>query len=118
MALVMGFPLLFLGYMSLHRWSMVGFDPPSFIGLRNFIGLLDDERFTDSLWRTLLFTALGIATNLPAGLGIALLLDRPFPGRNLLRALLLLPMVARPPWDLSGWSCSTRRSASCATCYG
>lgn len=96
MALVMGFPLLFLGYMSLHRWSMVGFEPPRFIGLRNFLNLIDDTRFTDSLWRTLLFTALGLATNIPAGLGIALLLDQRFFGRNLLRALLLLPMVATP----------------------
>ena len=96
MALVMGFPLLYLGYMSLHRWSMVGFEPPRFIGLRNFVALVEDERFTDSLWRTLLFTALGVASNIPAGLGIALLLDQRFPGRNLLRALLIFPMVATP----------------------
>jgi multiple sugar transport system permease protein len=96
MALVMGFPLLYLGYMSLHRWSMVGFEPPRFIGLHNFLALVDDERFTDSLWRTLLFTALGVASNIPAGLGIALLLDQRFPGRNLLRTLLIFPMVATP----------------------
>jgi multiple sugar transport system permease protein len=96
MAAVMGFPLLYLCYMSLHRWSMIGFEPPRFIGLHNFTALLDDERFTDSLWRTLLFTAMGVASNIPAGLGIALLLDTRFPGRNLLRALLILPMVATP----------------------
>jgi multiple sugar transport system permease protein len=96
MAAVMGFPLLYLCFMSLHRWSMVGFEPPRFIGLRNFLALADDERFLSSLWRTLLFTALGIASNIPTGLGIALLLDTRFPGRNLLRALLILPMVATP----------------------
>src|SRR5579863_9465259 len=93
---VMGFPLLYLCFMSLHRWSMVGFEPPRFIGFNNFLALADDERFTDSLWRTLLFTALGVASNIPAGLGIALLLDQRFFGRNLLRALLILPMVATP----------------------
>lgn len=96
MVAVMGFPLLYLCYMSLHRWSMIGFEPPRFIGLGNFLALADDERFTGSLWRTLLFTALGLASNIPAGLGIALLLDGRFPGRNLLRALLILPMVATP----------------------
>jgi multiple sugar transport system permease protein len=96
MALVLGFPLGYLAYMSLHKWSMIGFAPPSFVGIGNFIGLLDDERFVDSLARTAYFTALGLASNLPAGLGIALLLDRAFPGRNLLRSLLIFPMVATP----------------------
>ena len=96
MMAVMGFPLLYLCFMSLHRWSMVGFEPPRFIGLHNFVALADDERFTDSLWRTLLFTFLGVASNIPVGLGIALLLDCRFFGRNLLRALLILPMVATP----------------------
>ncbi len=96
MAFVMGFPLLYLVYMSLHRWSLVGFAPPAFIGARNFTALADDPRFTGSLGRTLYFTAIGVFSNLPAGLAIALLLDRRFPGRNLLRALLILPMVATP----------------------
>lgn len=96
MALVMGFPLLYLIYMSLHRWSLVGFAPPFFVGTRNFAALLDDPRFTGSLGRTLYFTALGVVSNIPAGLGIALLLDQRFPGRDVLRALLILPMVATP----------------------
>ena len=95
-AVVMGFPLLYLIYMSLHRWSLIGFAPPHFIGAGNFTALVDDERFTGSLVRTLYFTGLGLASNLPLGLGIALLLDQRFPTRNLLRALLILPMVATP----------------------
>jgi len=96
MIFVMGFPLVYLGYMSLHRWSLIGFAAPRFIGLANFAGLASDERFLQSLWRTLYFTALGVASNIPVGLGIALLLDQPFPTRNLLRALMILPMVATP----------------------
>ena len=96
MAVVMGFPLVYLLFMSLHKWSMIGFAPPSFVGLGNFVALLDDERFTGSLVRTAAFTALGLASNLPAGFAIALLLNQPFPTRNLLRALLIFPMVATP----------------------
>jgi multiple sugar transport system permease protein len=95
-AAIMGFPLGYLVTMSLHKWSMIGFSPPSFVGLSNFVALIDDERFVGSLARTVYFTALGIASNIPAGLGIALLLNRRFPGRNLLRALLVFPMVATP----------------------
>ena len=93
---VMGFPLLYLGWMSLHRWSLVGFDPPRFVGLANFAHLVQDERFVEALGRTFWFTALGLASNLPLGLGIALLMHERFPGRSLCRALLILPMVATP----------------------
>jgi multiple sugar transport system permease protein len=96
MVLVMGFPLLYLVYMSLHRWSLIGFSAPRLVGFGNFVALASDERFLGSLWRTLYFTALGLASNLPLGLAIALLLDQRFPTRNLLRALLILPMVATP----------------------
>lgn len=96
MAIVMGFPLLYLCSMSLHRWSLIGFAAPRFIGFENFAALWSDDRFTGSLWRTLYFTALGLASNIPLGLGIALLLDQRFPTRNLLRALMILPMVATP----------------------
>src|ERR1051326_5836047 len=95
-AAVMGFPLVYLLYMSLHKWALIGYAPPEFLGAANFTGLLDDDRFTNSLWRTLYFTALGLVTNIPPGLAIALLLNREFLGRNLLRALLIFPMVATP----------------------
>ena len=95
-AAVMGFPLVYLCYMSLHKWSLIGYAAPHFIGLANFTSLATDDRFTNSLFRTLYFTALGLASNLPLGLGIALLLNRDFFGRGFLRALLIFPMVATP----------------------
>ncbi len=95
-AAVMGFPLLYLIYMSVHKWSLIGYAAPAFVGAGNFIGLIDDDRFVQSLFRTLYFTAAGLATNIPAGLGIALLLHREFFGRGVLRALLIFPMVATP----------------------
>jgi multiple sugar transport system permease protein len=95
-AVVMGFPLLYLIYMSVHKWSLIGYAAPAFIGAGNFTALVGDDRFVQSLLRTLYFTAAGLATNLPAGLGIALLLNCEFFGRNVLRALLIFPMVATP----------------------
>jgi multiple sugar transport system permease protein len=95
-AVVMGFPLGYLCYMSLHKWSMIGFTQPSFVGVTNYSALLADGRFVQSVLRTAQFTALGLASNLLLGFGIALLLSEDFPTRNLLRALLILPMVATP----------------------
>jgi multiple sugar transport system permease protein len=93
---VMGFPLVYLVWMSLHRWSLVGFDEPRLIGFGNFLQLAQDDRFLESLVRTFWFTALGLASNLPLGLGIALVMHERFPGRSICRALLILPMVATP----------------------
>jgi multiple sugar transport system permease protein len=94
--LVMAFPLVYLLFMSLHKWSMAGYAPPSFVGWSNFVALAGDQRFIASLGRTLYFTALGLASNIPLGFAIALLLSESFPTRSLLRALLILPMVATP----------------------
>jgi len=94
--MVMAFPLAYLLFMSLHKWSMVGYAPPAFIGSSNFTALAEDERFIASLGRTLYFTVLGLASNIPLGFAIALLLAQNFPTRSLLRALLILPMVATP----------------------
>jgi multiple sugar transport system permease protein len=93
---VMAFPLAYLVFMSVHKWSMVGYAPPDFVGASNFAALAADDRFVDSLARTLYFTVLGLATNIPLGFAIALLLTEEFPTRSLLRALLILPMVATP----------------------
>ena len=49
LALIMAFPLVFLVFMSFHKWSMVGYAPPSFVGLSNFAALAEDERFIASL---------------------------------------------------------------------
>src|SRR6516164_9594388 len=89
--LVMALPLLYLLFMSVHKWSMIGYAPPSFVGSSNFLALVDDQRFIDSLGRTLYFTALGLASNVPLGFAIALLLAENFPTRDVLRALLILP---------------------------
>jgi multiple sugar transport system permease protein len=93
---VMGFPLVYLGWMSLQRWSLIGDEAPHFVGLQNFLQLAADERFVDALGRTFWFTLLGLVSNLPLGLGIALLMHERFWGRNVCRALLILPMVATP----------------------
>src|ERR1700685_3979982 len=68
-AAVMGFPLVYLCYMSLHKWSLIGYAAPAFVGAGNFVALLGDDRFIQSLLRTLYFTAFVRAPNLLAGAG-------------------------------------------------
>lgn len=93
---LMGFPAAFLLYMSLHDWFLQGIEAPRWVGLSNYQALLHDDRFLSSLGRTGIFVGLGLFVQIPLGLAISLLFHAEFPGRSILRTLLLLPMVATP----------------------
>jgi multiple sugar transport system permease protein len=94
--LLMVFPLLYLLYMSGQDWLLIGGKAPQFTGFQNYIALFQDERFLASLWRTGIFIVFGLLVQIPLGLTIAVLFNEHFPGRGIMRTLLLLPMVATP----------------------
>ncbi|MDF2628086.1 MAG: sugar transporter permease [Symbiobacteriaceae bacterium] len=94
---MMAFPILYTAWISLTEWSMSAVTPAKFIGLENYINLLGkDHRFWMSVWRTFYFTGLALVGETLIGLVLAVMLNRDFPGKNLLKTLFLLPMVATP----------------------
>lgn len=60
-------------------------------GFHNYAVLLKDKAFYRSVFNTLEFTALSVLLKLAIGLIMALVLNQAFVGRNVSRALLLLP---------------------------
>jgi len=84
------FPLLYSFWTSL-----ASVDPASlafkFIGLANYGSAIHDPLFLTALTNTLEFAGLTIVGTVVAGLGIALVLNQPFAGRGLLRAVVVLP---------------------------
>lgn len=96
-AVLMVFPVLYTLFMSVHSWFASSLTSPEFIGLQNFRrAFVDDERFRNALWLTVYFTGLATALQLVLGVSLALLLNRPFRGKGLVRSIFLLPMVATP----------------------
>jgi multiple sugar transport system permease protein len=93
---VLGFPVAYMGWVSLHDWPISPTQPATFLGLGNYGALLRSPRFWHALWVTLYFTGLAVGAELGLGVAIALLLHRPFRGRGLARAALLMPMAATP----------------------
>jgi multiple sugar transport system permease protein len=89
-------PTVYAGYLSLTHWNLTEGTPKTFIGLRNYRELLGEHRFWASLLRTLIFAAASTILTLGLGFLLALLLNRPLPGRNLFRSLLIVPMVVTP----------------------
>ncbi|MEM3765529.1 MAG: sugar ABC transporter permease [Candidatus Bathyarchaeia archaeon] len=68
-----------------------------FIGLDNYRRMLNYDLFLSESWkRSLIFTAGCLALQVPLGLGLALLLNRPVKGQKVFRAIFILPLVTAP----------------------
>jgi len=64
------------------------------VGVDNFAQLGSDRLFRTALVNTLVFTIGTVPTAMAAGLALAVALNRPLPGRGVLRAMFFVPMVA------------------------
>ena len=89
LACMLFFPL-FWGISMSFTDKSIGSDP-NFIGLANYLSLLKNKDFYQALRNTLVYTGLAIAGKLIFGVVLALLLNMKFRGRNLVRALFLIP---------------------------
>lgn len=86
------YPILYSFWLSLHRLviGMPGLGQP-FVGLDNYARLVADPVALRSIVVTLLFVGVSTAFELVLGLGIALIINRRFPGRGSVRAAVLIP---------------------------
>jgi multiple sugar transport system permease protein len=64
---------------------------PVFSGLDNYTRMAGDGRFWQTFGTTTVFTVISVCLELLLGLGIALVLNRQFRGRNLVRTIAILP---------------------------
>jgi len=84
-------PMVFAIYMSLNEWSLI--EEPTFVGLGNYVQMVQDIQFWQSLWNTLLYTIGTVPTSIALGLLVAVGLDRKLPARGLLRSIFFVPVV-------------------------
>ena len=68
----------------------------SFAGLSNFATVFTDSRLRSAVINTVVLTASVVVISLLIGLGLAILLDRKFPGRGVARTLLIAPFLVMP----------------------
>lgn len=95
--IMMVFPIVYTVRLSFTEWSMASFTPPRWVGLSNYISLLfQDTRFWSAVGRTFAFTVVAVAGETILGVAIALVLNKEIPGKNFIKTLFLLPMVATP----------------------
>jgi multiple sugar transport system permease protein len=88
--LLVGVPFLMAIYYSLSAYTI--YNPEwTFVGLSNFVDILENPVFKTTLYNTFIFTFGSQMLGLVLGKFGALLLLRPFPGRKIVRALIILP---------------------------
>jgi multiple sugar transport system permease protein len=97
----LGYPFFYGVYLSFFRREVAG--PPIFVGFGNFVTLMNDPIFWQSVGNTVKFT--GAATLLKAfgGLGMALVMNQNFRFKAITRALLLLPFIVPTVLSTVAW---------------
>ena len=91
LALLIIYPILSAVVVSLYRTKYLVPRPQDFAGLANYVTLLSDPKFVNSLWVTSIYVVAFTAVTLGFGMLFALLLDQRFPGRGIVRALITIP---------------------------
>jgi multiple sugar transport system permease protein len=90
-----GYPLYYSVTVSLQDYSLqteyTGIAP--FIGLKNYLNVLQDTTVHMAAWHTVIFTVGSIVPQFLIGLGLALFFAKKFPLSRFLRSLMLLPWL-------------------------
>jgi multiple sugar transport system permease protein len=94
--LLMVFPVGYTLFISFTDWTLTSGRPLRIVGFESYLTVLKEPRFLDALGRTFAFTFGAVIAESVLGTTIALMLNREFRGKNSLKFILLLPLVATP----------------------
>lgn len=96
MVIVTQIPFLLTLYYSTLSWNLVRPGSRQFVGLNNYLAVIQDSQFWSVAWNTVLLIVGVVIISAFLGLLFALLLDRAFPGRGVVRTLLITPFLITP----------------------
>ncbi|MET8854056.1 sugar ABC transporter permease [Amycolatopsis sp. NPDC004625] len=89
-------PFLLTVFYSFQSWNLVRPGSRHFVGLQNYVDVFSDTTFLVALLNTVVLTVVCVFVALLLGLGLAILLDRKFLGRGIVRTLLITPFLILP----------------------
>ena len=96
-------PLVMTLYFSVVRYNLMQPGPKDFLGLANFEYFVTDPDFGPSVWNTLTLLGVVIAITVILGVALALLVNEDFPGRGIVRVLLISPFFVMPTANALLW---------------
>ncbi|MBO1752475.1 sugar ABC transporter permease [Actinotalea sp. BY-33] len=91
LGLITAGPLLASLYLSFTDYSLL--EAPSWIGIENYVRMLDDPRLHNSLVVTFTYVFVSVPLQLAAALGLAMVLDRGLRGLAIYRSVYYLPSL-------------------------
>ncbi|MEW1956854.1 sugar ABC transporter permease [Kineococcus sp. NPDC059986] len=77
-------------------WNAYHPEERGFAGFGNYVRVFQDASLRSSVWSTVVLTVTVVAVSLVLGLLIALLLDRKFAGRGVVRTMMIAPFLVVP----------------------
>ena len=96
-------PLVMTLYFSSIRYNLMQPGDKEFVGLMNFEFFITDPDFWPSVVNTVVLIGSVIAITVILGVGLALLVNQPFPGRGIARVLLISPFFVMPTVNALLW---------------
>ena len=96
-------PLVMTIYFSLVHYNLMQPGDKEFVGLANYAYFVTDPDFGASVVNTLLLLGSVIAITVILGVALALLVNEPFPGRGIVRVLLISPFFVMPTANALLW---------------
>ncbi|MGO4649611.1 carbohydrate ABC transporter permease [Nocardia sp. 2YAB30] len=96
MVVVTQVPFVFTLYYSTQSWNLVRAGSQHFIGLQNYADVFHDSQFRQVAFNTIIMIVGTVIIAVILGLLLALLLDRAFLGRGIVRTLLITPFLVTP----------------------
>lgn len=102
--IVVGWPLLKTAHLSMTSATLDNLDEYHWVGLRNFINVIQDRDWWRAVSNTLVFTTISVFFETVFGLLIALLLNSKLPIQPLLRTSVLVPWVIPSVISAKMWS--------------
>ncbi|MBT5540308.1 MAG: sugar ABC transporter permease, partial [Alphaproteobacteria bacterium] len=101
---VTGWPFVRTFYFSLTNAHLSDLSELQFDGFQNFLFLFEDPNWWEAVWNTLLFASVSVSLETLLGLGVALVLNMHFKGRNFVRAAVLIPWAIPTVVSARMWS--------------
>ncbi len=95
-------PTLYSAYLSLTDWNLIAASP-SFVGLKNYTDLASDPDTWRVAGNTVVYAVCVVLSAQIIAFGLALLLDRPMPGRAVFRTLAFTPYVTTTAAAALAW---------------
>ncbi|WP_438866690.1 carbohydrate ABC transporter permease [Paractinoplanes brasiliensis] len=86
------FPVVMAAYYGFYRWKGFG-KPTNFVGLDNYVTILQDTAFHEALWHNAEILVLSLVLQGPVAVLLALLLNRRMRGQSAIRILIFVPYV-------------------------